>query len=350
MQTTVIDRQYWNIVKGIGIILVVLGHINTPATNYIYLFHMPLFFFVSGYLYNEDKYGDNPYLNIAAKLKSSWIKYVGVYLVFIMLHNLFYENGILEPDAKVYTVKLFFVVLSQVIVGAGSEFLAGPLWFVPVSIISSCILGFIITYSRRIERQYNKTKYFIQFVFILICTLLGYYLMKKHCDLHAHMQISLVVMPCLWGGYLLRNSKVDFNKYLNPIVAIVCAILVFIASLYFELELVLFMKVYPYMHLVAFLGIYMCLYLAKLFAGIPHIKNMLDWSGQASFFIMATHYAIFRLFDWGMTQIFCPEDPRTKYLELPNSFPELGPVYFLIGYIVPLLIFVGWKKVRKEDE
>lgn len=160
----------------------------------------------------------------------------------------------MEPEAKIYSVKQFFIVLSKAFFCAGSEFLTGLLWFVPVSIIATCILGFIITYSRRISRRFenDKMKYVIQFVLILLCTLLGYYLMKKHCDLHAHMQISLVVMPCLWGGYLLRSSKVDFHTYLNPFAAIVCGILVYVASMHFELELVLFMKVYPLMHVVSF--------------------------------------------------------------------------------------------------
>lgn len=47
-------REIWlDYVKAIGIILVVAGHCNLPESirNYIYLFHMPLFFFVSGYLF-----------------------------------------------------------------------------------------------------------------------------------------------------------------------------------------------------------------------------------------------------------------------------------------------------------
>ena len=59
------DRQYWNITKGIGICLVVLGHVCSDISNYIYLFHLPLFFFVSGFLYNEKKYGDDPFLNLS---------------------------------------------------------------------------------------------------------------------------------------------------------------------------------------------------------------------------------------------------------------------------------------------
>ena len=47
--------------KGIGILLVVIGHMNIPQdlSKIIFSFHMPLFFFISGYLYNEKKYSVN---------------------------------------------------------------------------------------------------------------------------------------------------------------------------------------------------------------------------------------------------------------------------------------------------
>ena len=35
-----------------------------PVQNFVYLFHVPLFFFISGYMYNEQKYGDAPYDNL----------------------------------------------------------------------------------------------------------------------------------------------------------------------------------------------------------------------------------------------------------------------------------------------
>lgn len=40
----------WDAVKGIGIILMVVGHSGCPMVmhDFIYLFHMGLFFFVSG--------------------------------------------------------------------------------------------------------------------------------------------------------------------------------------------------------------------------------------------------------------------------------------------------------------
>lgn len=40
---TVVD-----VAKGIGILLVILGHLKNPIMDFIYAFHMPLFFFISG--------------------------------------------------------------------------------------------------------------------------------------------------------------------------------------------------------------------------------------------------------------------------------------------------------------
>ena len=51
------NRKEWiDISKGIGIILVVIGHVvseQSIALRFIDLFHMPLFFIISGYLFNE---------------------------------------------------------------------------------------------------------------------------------------------------------------------------------------------------------------------------------------------------------------------------------------------------------
>ena len=44
---------YWDIVKGWGIIAIVLGHTGYFAGAFVYLFHLALFFFITGYFYNE---------------------------------------------------------------------------------------------------------------------------------------------------------------------------------------------------------------------------------------------------------------------------------------------------------
>lgn len=57
------DRISWiESLKGIGIILVVLGHTFWGGTKVIYAFHMPLFFFVSGMLFKEETRNPKKYL------------------------------------------------------------------------------------------------------------------------------------------------------------------------------------------------------------------------------------------------------------------------------------------------
>ena len=61
------DRMFWNIVKAIGIISIVIGHSCEHLVKFVYFYHLAIFFFIGGALYDESKYGNNPYLNISSK-------------------------------------------------------------------------------------------------------------------------------------------------------------------------------------------------------------------------------------------------------------------------------------------
>lgn len=343
----VLDHEYWDIVKGIGIILVVVGHLYWDLTQFIYLFHLPLFFFVSGYLYNEEKYGDKPYLNVAARLKSSWMKYVLIFWFLIWTHNLWIDLKIAWVYPGTYGIEDIAREMIEALFGQGGESFGITLWFVPVSVMSTCLLGFVVSFSRQVENMVQKTnvKYFVQFVILLGCTLLGYYLEKQKVALPAESQVSLVVMPFLWVGYLLRNAKLDVKAYLNPIVALVCGVIVWLVSLEYRMDLA--MKwVYPAMHVVALLGIYMCLYLAKLGQTITKLKDMLVLYGKETFGIMFVHLPLCRVFDWAYTQL----NHKDKFEELyyvidtviyPDKF---WPIYLGIGLIGSLLLCVIYRK------
>lgn len=68
-------------VKAIGILLMVLGHAiaNVAGCQFlydcIYLFHMPLFFFCSGYFFKE-AYIERPHEFVKKKIKGLWLPYV----------------------------------------------------------------------------------------------------------------------------------------------------------------------------------------------------------------------------------------------------------------------------------
>lgn len=87
-------------VKGIGIILIVVGHCFFSFTSYIYLFHMALFFMVSGYLWNDRKAADitSAKQYVLSKLKHLYLPFVACNSSFTLLNNFFIRLGILSNN------------------------------------------------------------------------------------------------------------------------------------------------------------------------------------------------------------------------------------------------------------
>lgn len=342
-----IDSKFWDILKGIGIVLVVFGHFCRPLISYIYAFHLPLFFFISGYMYNEEKYGDNPYLNVAARMKSSWMKYVFLFWILIWMHNFFLENNMLWIYGDVYSFSDIIMKMTEALFGMGKESFGITLWYVPAAVIATCILGFIVTFSRKVEKICKNTffKYIVQGAIIIACALAGYHLLENEVEVQASVQVSLTVMPFLWAGYLIRTFKNDFKKYLNVIVAVICAIAIFVVSREYRLDLAM-MRVYPMMHLFAFLGIYLSMYVAKVIQKIPKIDTLFVTYGKASFWIMFAHLVFARLFDWTYIHLFRIEEYKELYLVIRTACfaKDFWPIYVFLGLGIAPLMHVVFKR------
>ncbi|MGN0161876.1 MAG: acyltransferase family protein [Lachnospiraceae bacterium] len=141
--------DFLDIAKGIGIILVLYSHsCGFPIFgNAFVAFYMPLFFFVSGYVYRE---GRTPAENIKRKLKQLLLPYAGYtlllyaehILVNMIKHELTGENiimpllGALYSRAALYADmtgdNVYFLLLSN-----------GPLWFI-TAMASGCVIFYLL--------------------------------------------------------------------------------------------------------------------------------------------------------------------------------------------------------------
>lgn len=79
---------YIDAIKGIGILLMILGHTSIyqlPVVMHkmIYSFHMPLFFIISGFLFNTDKYKNMAFGKFC---KREFVKYIIPYFVFALIN------------------------------------------------------------------------------------------------------------------------------------------------------------------------------------------------------------------------------------------------------------------------
>lgn len=75
-------KNYIDVLKGIGIFFVVFGHVTHSAVlrEYIWGFHMPLFFLISGFLFNNKKHLHfNKFF--LSRMKSIYLPYVFFFLI-----------------------------------------------------------------------------------------------------------------------------------------------------------------------------------------------------------------------------------------------------------------------------
>ncbi len=141
--------EWLDIAKGIGIFLVVYAHARAPYFSYIYNFHMPFFFLISGILY---KTGGEPKTYILRKIKTLYIPFVGWNLIFIIGKGLI-RHGALSFDS------ILKVVLT---LEKDGEFL-GATWFLGSLFVISIIFK-ILDYNLS---ESSEKKYILLGIFLI---------------------------------------------------------------------------------------------------------------------------------------------------------------------------------------
>lgn len=76
--------DYLDNLKGIAIVLMVMGHCGAPFTHWIFLFHMAVFYIAFGYCWNDKHVADLNSVKryIIGKLKMLYVPYVFCNLTF----------------------------------------------------------------------------------------------------------------------------------------------------------------------------------------------------------------------------------------------------------------------------
>ena len=133
--------DFLDVAKGIGILFVVIAHINyTPSVlTVIYSFHMPLFFFLSGMLFDCRKY---PKFSMFVKRKTQTL--LCPYVLFYVCSFLYRLCVQLVANGRNIDLEVFVSYFSQLFLSQGSSKLPNaPLWFVPCLMIVEVIFYWI---------------------------------------------------------------------------------------------------------------------------------------------------------------------------------------------------------------
>lgn len=129
-----------DIAKGICILLMVLCHsfVSRPYIGHaIYMFHMPCFFIIAGYLL-RDRYLSDYRKGIMSRLKVAYLPYVKWMTIFFILHNLLFNCHLYE---NAYSGSRIIKKIGRVFLLQEYDLLLGGYWFLIALTIAS-ILGF----------------------------------------------------------------------------------------------------------------------------------------------------------------------------------------------------------------
>lgn len=346
--------RFWDLVRGIGILAIVMGHSCHFVIQYVYAFHLAVFFFVSGYLYREGKYRLKPFDHFAAKLRSAWPRYVIYMSVFILCHNLFQRIGI-DSSGVQYSRSNMLAFLGNTIVFQGAELMGGAMWFVPVWVLACGVFGGSVWLSSRILPAHSWKGWPLYQLGVGVLSLLlgaaGCVMIFRQLYLSYQLHLAFLVQPFFTAGWLMRCHIPEIKKCLKWPAAVVCGVLFVWILKHYQLHIDLAEgrvgNGWQY-YLVALLGIYCCMYLAVCLERIKGICQVVSLWGRYSFDIMALHFFVFKCIDLVYGR-FLRLEPLEIYSRFPQAYADqLWPWYALCGTMIPAVIGLALEQGGKK--
>ena len=160
MEKTIKRNKLIDICKGIGIISIVIGHaswnipignIDIPIGPFVYLYHLAIFFFCSGFLYKKEENDWGEFLK--KKIKALYFPFVIYSVSFLLFRNFFINLGILAGEKT--TIGSFVISMTNILTfNSLGEFLSA-FWFLPVMFITMLLYTAIFMYTRKLKDLYS---------------------------------------------------------------------------------------------------------------------------------------------------------------------------------------------------
>jgi len=287
--------------------MVVWGHSNMPEiiAKWIYSFHMPLFFFISGFLARNNSF----YPTIKRKLKTLLIPYVVFSVISIFM-------------LKILDVKYFDNEIMELYSGWRTY----ALWFLTTL--------FITEISFSLLKPYLRSKRFLM-VLAITFFLIGYLLALKNIFLWYKIEIVFNTLSWFIIGHLTNRVgtfKLDNKLKLYTIICLFAlSILLSIMLPRFDMSLNS-LGLFPLNHMNAIIGISLVVILSMKLTEYKLATKILTYLGSNTMIILCTHQILIFTIKRG-TQLFW--------------VPSLADSIFrqiLFWCLIPMVIFIINKK------
>ena len=338
-------NNYLSIAKGIGIILMVIGHCGSPYlfTKFIYQFHMPLFFICSGFFMRHTGSQQNLYCVYKKKAKNIYLKFLCWSLIFLLLHNLFfrlniYNETVLFQGQPSYPYHLsdYIHKASRMLCMNEHEQLVRSFWFLKQLFLSSITVPTLLYYTNKIVK--NEHYCFLVLIGLFCLTIISKCL---NITFPVIWDVSLFFMSCTFylSGFVFRKYKIlDYMS--NMKVSFICIILSIIGLyiLPWTNMLEYSTKTLIPFFIVAFSGTILTLNISRRIDKFSS-KFFFYYIGQNTMVILALHMLCFKI--GNLIKISIYEMPTWKLAEFQIIYDHntwFWILYTIIGIGLPLLI------------
>ena len=306
--------------KAIGIILVVMGHapcLNIKLENFIFSFHIPLFFFISGFLLSEQKLSLSTKNYLHLQMKRLLIPY----LFFFMISYLYWiPTHSMGSKAVLYANLKWYEPIVGMFYGYGEKLIVNVvLWFFPclfvtavayymmrrfINAISCCYISLIVAFVTTIF--YNEPAFrllwcidnaLVALVFYSCGQFFRIHFNPEHMGFHKYI-VSLILLV-LTLGLVFINQRVDLNN--------------------------LSFGIYPILYIpTAFAGILFVFFISCIIPG----NYLFKWLSKNTLIIFPLHVLFFSLITGTGVILF----------GLSHSFKDSSPIFNIAYSLFALLL------------
>lgn len=320
--------EYLDIARGIGILLVVFGH-NDLKTNapffyrFIYSFHVPLFFFLSGYFINT-AFSFLEYFTkrFHAILKPYLFTILLIYAASVSFGNMGFQNAIVRIAKALY----------------GSFFYIdwGQLWFLPNLFVVSLYAFLFLRLTNKLQNRWVTWGLLLGTLAISLVFLHTFYpfsfpVFGKEYQLYG-LPFSLDLILLSGFFFILGNEvrQVTSEKTFTPLLLIGTGIGLILLNVLFPYSVDIAKRIYDSFFIntaESILGILFVLALShQIELHTPWLASLFKYFGNISLIILLFHVPIQGF--WG-----------DKILALTNNLPLSVLVGFAMGVLGPALIY-----------
>ncbi len=283
--------RYWDIAKGITIVLMILGHvgsINPYVRKIIFTYHMPFFFIANAFFIKNYNIKEN----LVKSAKSLLVPYglvAGWAAVICVMYN---TTGLANYTLLAKRIADMFLGLSyvsKVCVDFESVWL---IWFV------ICLFAARMLYIALMKGMQKVPEWLTVCIFLLI-SYIGMQIGLRGYFLPWSFDVAMVAIVFMWVGDFLHRKEILENKRM-PIVYGVCFIIwATLGFGNFQIELAL--RMYPggfFAIVEAVTGSIVFIGVARFMEKYLHkIAPFFEWCGKNSMIILAIHCLEMRFFN-----------------------------------------------------